>query len=527
MAERMSRARRDGLRTVAETEIMRFSGDHALWHKHIHNVTLDPVQVLKCLEMDQHRNTIDFSCRRTGKTAIKELYQLKENATTADQELGIVGPREAQAIVNLNYHLEAIRRSPILSAFIGQRGNRPLLADTYYQFANGSRARAYGIMANVDGGDMTAASLEEVDDMPRDRLYSRFLLMMGSTRRLGASEESKNDPQIRVTGVFKGADTLGDMIAGGKYHALTTIDVNLGIELGILNAAFMQQMRDELDPDEYIRQLLCLNVSSKNHIWERKLREAMQVALRAGFGMVEPTPGARYQRRGLIAFGYDAGGHGENPASSRHALVVAEMIGNWIFFPFVRAWPAGTDESVVRGDMLELWRYFRPDAALGDAYGVGMLAPLNDDLFRERLIDIDRRAIGEGESTASTWPEWAFSPIRFEGMTKHQMAMALRGVFHNGHAIVPYFDDQDMRDPTVAELRTFIRQLGNVKSTPTKTSYPSYKMADPKKGDDYFDAACAAVWSLATRGSANPGTVILTSQRERAQFLPAGAIGVP
>ena len=37
--------------------------------------------------------------------------------------------------------------------------------------------------------------------------------------------------------------------------------------------------------------------------------------------------------------------------------------------------------------------------------------------------------------------------IRFEGMTKHQMAMALRGVFHNGHAIVPYFDDQDMRDP--------------------------------------------------------------------------------
>ncbi len=86
-----------------------------------------------------------------------------------DQELGIVAPREAQSIVNLNYHLEAIRRSPILTAFLNHKSNRVQIADTYYQFANRSLARAYGIMANVDGGDLTAASLEEVDDMPRDR----------------------------------------------------------------------------------------------------------------------------------------------------------------------------------------------------------------------------------------------------------------------------------------------------------------------------------------------------------------------
>jgi len=523
VAERVTRQQRAALQNVAEQEIRRYAHDHALWHKHIHNVTLDPVQVLKCIEMDRYRNTIDFSCRRTGKTAIKELYQLKNNATTADQELGIVGPREAQAIVNLNYHLEAIRRSPILSAYIGYRSNRPQLADSYYQFENGSRARAYGIMANVDGGDMTAASLEEVDDMPRDRLYGRFLLMMGSTRRLGASETSKNEPQIRVTGVFKGADTLSDMIAGGQYKTLTTIDVNLGIELGILNAQFMAQMREELDPDEYIRQLLCLNVSSKNHIWERYLRAAIQTGLRTGFPIVEPVPGARYQRRGLISFGYDAGGHGENPAASRHALVVAEMIGNWIYFPFVRSWAPGTDESVVRGDLLELWRYFRPDCAMGDAYGVGMLSPLNDDLFRLGLTDINRQLIGDGQSTASTWPEWAFAPIRFEGMVKHQMAMALRTVIHQEHAIIPYFDDQDMRDPHLAELRTFVRQLGNVKQKASKASYPSYVMADPKKGDDYFDAACAAVWALGSRGAAHVPTVILTSQRDRAAQLP-GAV---
>jgi hypothetical protein len=46
-------------------------------------------------------------------------------------------------------------------------------------------------------------------------------------------------------------------------------------------------------------------------------------------------------------------------------------------------------------------------------------------------------------------------------------------------------------------------------------------MADPKRGDDGFDAACAAVWALATRGAAAVPTVILTSQRDRASFLPA------
>ena len=63
----------------AEKEIMRFaqadpeSGikPHALWHKHVHNVDLDPMQVLKMVEMDANKNTVDFSCRRTGKTAVK------------------------------------------------------------------------------------------------------------------------------------------------------------------------------------------------------------------------------------------------------------------------------------------------------------------------------------------------------------------------------------------------------------------------------------------------------------------------
>ena len=121
MAERISAVQRIRMQNVAEREIMRHATDHALWHKYVHNAELDPIQVLKCMEMDQHPNTIDFSSRRTGKTAIKELYELKKNATRSDQELGIVAPREAQSLVNLGYHLEAIRRSSILDAYVAHK----------------------------------------------------------------------------------------------------------------------------------------------------------------------------------------------------------------------------------------------------------------------------------------------------------------------------------------------------------------------------------------------------------------------
>lgn len=562
MAERVSAAQRIRAQNVAEREVMRYADDHAMWHKHVHNVELDPIQVLKCMEMDQHPNTIDFSSRRTGKTAIKEMYQLKKNGTNADQELGIVAPREAQSLVNLEYHLDAIRRSPILDAFINHKSGRKQLADTYYEFANRSKARAYGIMAQVDGGDLTAASLEEVDDMPKDRLFSRFLLMMGSTRRLGASADSKNDPEIRITGVFKGADTLTGLLSGGKYHALgcyqgdqakaeirrfiemgeldpDSVDVDSyaypvpianainGAELGILNRQYMRNMRDQLPVDEYVRQLLCVNMASRNLIWDLWVRRAIQVGFLAPVQIIEPMPGVRHVKRGLISFGYDASGHGEDPKSSKHALVVTEQIGNYITFPFVKTWSPGTDDQVVKRDLLGFWDYFRPDVAMGDAYGVGMLTQLNDELYAGGLTHIDRRSFGDGASTASTWPEWPFSPIRFEGMVKHNMATALRSCFHNGQAAIPYTDDLDevLLDQSVADMRLFVRQLSNIVAVPTKTSYASYKMADPKIGDDLFDAGMASVFALVTRGAIQVKTSVLTRTKTREELLGEPAAG--
>lgn len=521
MADRVSAQQRIKLQNLAEVEVMRHAGDHALWHKHVHNVELDSMQILKCLEMDRSPLSIDFSCRRTGKTAVKELYLLKHNAIHPDQEEGIVAPREAQSLVNLGYHLDAIRRSPILTAWLACKSGRVQMADTYYQFHNRSVARAYGIMAQVDGGDLTTASLEEVDDMPRDRLYSRFLLMLGATRRLGAAQASKDPPQIRITGVFKGADTLSALVDSGEYAVLPIVDAYLGIELGIINAQFIALMQGELSADEYLRQLLCRNVSTRNLIWESKIRAAMMVGLKANIELADPVPGQRYKKRGLLAFGYDASGHGESPTASRHAFVVAEQLSSFTALIFAKTWPAGTDDQVVRKDLYGFWDYFRPDYAIGDAYGVGMLAPLNDDLYDNGFAAVDRRAVGDGRSTATTWPEWPFAPLRFEGMTKHSMATSLQAIFHNDQAILPYLDDLNPSDPITADLRLLIRQLGNIKAMPTKVSYASYKMADPKIGDDLFDATMAAVWALVTRGAIMAPTAILGITKTRDQLVGA------
>lgn len=541
-------AQRIQIQHSAEQEIMRYARPdpvtgirpHALWHKHVHNVDLDPMQVLKMQQMDDNRNTVDFSCRRTGKTAVKEMYCLEYLATTPFQEEGIVAPRLQQSQTNLMYHIDAIRRSPILSGWIGYKSGRRQIADTRYQFHNGSKAVCYGIMSQIDGDGLSIGSLEEIDDMPADRLFSRFLPMLGSARRLGVDSSVSFDPQIRITGVYKGADVLTQLIDTGGYHVLPPVDVYLGIELGILNQAFVDEMKEQLPDSEWIRQFLCINASAQNHIWEKYIRRAMAVGLSAGLQAACPLPGGRYRKKGLLSFGYDHSGHGESAHASKSALVVCEQVGNFATFPFVKTWPAGTDDAVVQRDLFGFWEYFRPDYAMGDAYGLGMLTNLNDMLFARGLTDIDRRSIGDGQSTASTWMHWPFAPIRFEGMTKHNMASLLRTAFHNGQAAIPYVDDGSdaLRTKNAAntswgpsrldeigadssDFALFIRQLGNVKSAPAKNAaYNTYKMANPKIGDDLFDAACAAVYAMITAGIENyqPG-VVLTRRISQEQLL--------
>ncbi len=517
--ERSSLASRQRSSIVAERELMKYAGNHALWHKHVHNVDLDAMQILKCEEMDRWGKTIDPSCRRTGKTAIKELYNLEEVCTHPDQELGIVAPRLAQSQVNLRYMLDAIQRSEILQAFIGHQRGRRLLADTYFQLVNRSRVNAYGIMANLDGIDLTMASLEEVDDMPKERLMNRFMLALAASRRLGAAKTSRNDPKIRITGVFKGADTLKELIDSGIYHLLPIVDCYLGIELGILQEEFIMQMQKELAPDEYIRQLLCQNISATNFIWESWVRRAIQLGVKIELEIMEPVPGETFKTIYPVFIGYDAGGHGEKATSSKHSMVVIEMMGSYFVVRYAKTWSAGADDPEVIAGLMSAMRYFRPKKAIGDAYGIGVIRAVNEHCFREGITDINPAAVGDGQSVPSNWPHWFFSPLRFEGMTQHQMASAVRAAFSNGFVAMPYVDHLPMADPTVADMRLLQQQIPNMVKVPTDAAYPSYTMAMKKLGDDLFDGLMAAIWAFVNQLADNPETTILIGTRPRASLL--------
>ena len=545
------------LQNVAEKEIKRYADDHQRWHLHVHNVHLDPLQVLKCEEMDRYKSTIDFSSRRTRKTSVKELYMLKWNALHADQMLGIVAPRLQQSQTNLKYHTDSIARSEILKAFIARERGRQQLADTYYRFANRSGAIAYGIMSQVDGDDITGASLEEVDDMPSKRL-GNFMLMMAATERMGAGLGAVNDPQVRITGVYKGADTLTDMLKSGKYHALgclrgddakaqiqqyidlgyldkSQVDIEgydypvprgnalMGMKMDLLQVDFIELMFSQLSADEFARQLLCVNTASRNLIWDQWVQSAVQLGVKAGLDIHPPVPGKEYKKRGTLSFGYDASGHGETEESSRYSLVVCEELHGFIVPIWARTWEAGEDENVVRRDLLAFWRYYNPDFAIGDAYGIGMLTSLNDDLFDEGLTTISRQDINDGNSTASSWDKWPFAPIRFEGMQKHAMAQGVRAMFSSKRTALPYVDDADLeideKDTDTAGLRHLKRQLTNIRKEENSKAYASYRMVKKGIGDDVFDALMAAVWALVTRGTSTVKTAITTHQKTREELM--------
>jgi len=297
------------------------------------------------------------------------------------------------------------------------------------------------------------------------------------------------------------------------------IDAYLGVEMGILNEQFMRDMQKQLAPDEYLRQLLCKNIAARDFIWTSWIRSAVQTGVKAGIEFAQPLPGEVYKKRGLISFGYDHSGHGEDPAASRSALIVWEQLGSWLVPICARTWHPGTDDRAVKNDLISYWRYFRPDAAMGDAFGVGMLTELNDDLFIQGLTTIDRRAVADGDSTATAWADWPFAPLRFEGMVKHQMASALRALFSSHRVALPYCDDVETDDPERGDMRWFQRQLSNISATATSKTYASYKMIKRTLGDDLFDAAMAGVWALITRGAASPGSVVITSGRRRDDMI--------
>lgn len=519
MPDRVSASDRIKIANRAEEEIQRYD-DNPRWFKHVMNVALDPVQIVKMDLMDRYRKTVDVSCRRTRKTSTKELHALKQAAKEPDHEIGIVGPREAQAKVNLDYHLEGIGKSEILSAYIRYKDGRKQKADTYYQFHNKSISKIYGVMAQVDGFSGTIASLEEIDDMPKDRLYSKFLLAFAGTERLYSTRTEKIEPSIRVTGVYKGLDTLHEMVTGGEYFVLPTIDVHMGMAMGIVDAETIKTIREGLSTDEVKRQLLCLPTEAMNFIWERYIRHGMKLGLQSELTPMPPVPGQQYKKRGLVSLGFDKGAYGESDTASWNCCAVIENWDGVIIPLYVRYWPPTERDEVIKSDLVSIWKYFMPDVAHGDALGATLIGEVNDELWKQRLVQTNRQETLESSATA--WDLWAFKPTRMEGMVKHLMFTATQNTIHGERFIMPMLDETNRREPEYASMHRMTQQLLNIKGIKNKSSqsYLSYKMINKQVGDDGADALAFAVWGLVTRGLVAPAVLDMRKTSRAALLGP-------
>jgi hypothetical protein len=549
MADRVSAAQRVTLQSVAEAEIKRFAGDHVAWHKHVLNVDLDPIQQLKMELMDEYPFTLDPSCRRTRKTSTKELYHLEKMACESDHELSITAPKEDQANVNLKYHTDAIRSSPILTAYIATKEGKRRIADTSYEFANGSIAKTYGITSRMDGADTTIADVEEIDDVDPDRLWGRFMLTLQGTQRLYQKRPGNIKKTARFTGVFQGADLMvdlcrkaehhpwnrkmmapmlramgvdpeaagGEEIEGFRFYCLPVIDVHQALTVELVNQTVVDMVSAGLTRDQYVRQLLCIPTEGRNFFKEKHLRLMMRRGGMAGCEPVPPGPGKQYQKRGLIIVCFDKGGHGESESASRNAAHVLEVWNNYIVWLWGKEWPADADDAPIARELVEWFRFFRFDGGCGDAYGTSLITAVNDELKDRGLIDIDRREFGG--SSASTWEKWFFSPIRMEGMTKHLMFTSLEREIRAGRFLAPYVHDGNKHLPGYELLNRTMQQFGNIKAEKTSKTYDSYSMVEKKLGDDNVDAWAFGVWRLITRGIIEPPTVITGQAVDRARLV--------
>lgn len=551
MAERTSAAQRVTVTNRAEAEIQRYAGDHVAWHKHVLNVDLDPIQEIKMDFMDEYPFTVDPSCRRTRKTSTKELYHLKKMACESDHELSIVAPKEDQAKVCLNYHLEAIRDSEILLSYIRTKEGKRRISDTSYEFANSSIAKIYGIMSRMDGMDTTIADVEEVDDIDKERLWGRYMLTLQGTQRLFAKRTGDIQKTGRFTGVFQGADLMADLVRkakhpewnrrlmapmlkqlgidaqaadgadleGFRFFCLPVIDVHQGMAAGIINPMIVQIVQADLTRDQYARQLLCIPTEGRNFFKERHLRLSMQRANMAGCEPVPPIPGQRYPKRGLTFLGFDKGGHGESESASRNTAHVLEQWGNYTVWLWGKEWPADEDDEPIKRELIEWHRYFRFDGGYGDAYGASLIAGFNDELRDRGLIDIDRREFGG--SSAGTWEQWYFSPVRMEGMTKHLMFTALERDIRGGRFLIPYVNNLNKHEPGYDLLHRTLKQFANMKAEKTSKSYDSYQMVEKKVGDDNVDGLAFAYWAIVSRGIVSPPTIITAKSTTREEMLYA------
>tara|TARA_R110002096_G_scaffold388802_2_gene583119 strand:+ start:1193 stop:2851 length:1659 start_codon:yes stop_codon:yes gene_type:complete len=527
MAVRLGAKITGNFRKHVEREIMKFRGDHYLWHKHISGIELNPHQVAWMNEMDGVSDShMLIGSRRIRKSFTVAAYFLEEAACLRYSEVNVHSPALEQSKRNLRYMTDMVMNSDILMAYLDTRLGEGL-GKEHIEFMNRSQIQAKGQASSVDGLGATHQWLEEFDDMD----WENFL-----TRIYPTGSQIKDDHQYGkqtgccrvITGTIKGIGNiyniehpagLGESAARMKFNVLPKFNCWHGVEMGIIPENDIYLFQGMSTPHQFARTYLVLYVESSAFYPDRWLRQCVDNEYIPVDVIIDKD--IFYKAQGDVTVGIDCAGAGSGADASNWSITFTEKIGNQCFWLYSEEWTANERPDVVIEGMRRLFVFFRPRTGFGDAFDTAFLYDLNRVLMECGVTRIDVRRF-ENKAGGNGWDEWFVKPIRFTGPTKHLMHERMQKYVYACTFRYPAIVDGDTR---YAVLQKLLNQFGNIKAERALTGYNKYTMLNTLLGDDAVDSCIASVWAqeeIKTLVLPVGGSVPQMEFAERRGFTPLG-----
>lgn len=479
-------------RKAVEREILKYRGDHYLWHKHVSGIELNPHQVMWMNDMDKKGDShMLIGSRRIRKSFTVAAYFLEEAACLRYSEVNVHSPALEQSKRNLRYMHDMVLNSEILLGYIDERMGEGL-GKEHIEFQNRSLIQAKGQASSVDGLGATHQWLEEFDDMDWDTFLTR-VYPTGSQIKDDHDYGNHTGCCRVITGTIKGIGNIHAIEhpenSRIKFNVLAKLNCWHGVAMGIIPENDIYLFQSISTPHQFARTYLVLYVESSAFYpdkWVRNCADNEYVPI-----TVNLDPKFTYQATGDVTVGIDCAGAGSGEEASMWAISFTEKIGNQVFWLYSQEFPANERPGVVMEEMFRLIAFFRPKAGYGDAFDTAFLYDLNLKLKDEGVTRIDVRKY-ENKSGSNGWDEWYIKPLRFTGPTKHLMHERMQKYVYSCHFRYPAIISGE---PGYAAVEKLCKQFGNIKAERALTGYNKYSLLSEKLGDDIVDSVIASVWA--------------------------------
>lgn len=483
-------------RKAIEREIMKFRGDHYLWHKHVTGISLNPHQVHWMNEMDKKGDShMLIGSRRIRKSFTVSAYFLEEAMCLPYSEVNVHSPALEQSKRNLRYMNDMVMNSEIALSYLDERLGEGI-GKEHIEFMNRSLIQAKGQASSVDGLGATHQWLEEFDDMDWDSFLTR-IYPTGSQIKDQHDYGCHNACLRVITGTIKGIGNIykiehPDEINGSvklKFNVLPKFNAWHGVAMGIIPENDIKLFQAMSTPHQFARTYLVLYVESSAFYPDRWLRNCADNEYTPIDIIIDPK--ITYQARGDVTVGIDCAGAGSGEDASSWSATFTEKIGNQIFWLHSKEWSANSRPETIINDLVRLMAFFRPVGGFGDAFDTAFLYDLNRALHDNGLTRVDVRRY-ENKQGKDGWDEWFIKPLRFTGPQKHLMHERMQKYVYGCMFRYPAIVDDDSRYMIVQKM---LNQFGNIKAERIPGGYNKYSMLNSKLGDDVVDSCIASVWA--------------------------------